>query len=707
MPVRRLLGAVVLAATALISACTPPGGGATGPYPRFAEYDGWRVRSVRFTGELPVPPDSLRRVLVTRGPRCLIPLLPSRACPGFARRDFHLNREELARDVARLQLYHRDFGYYGSRIAPFVEPVREGQVEVRFAIAPGDLVYLRDLSVEGTGDIVDPERVLETMPLEVGEPFRRRDFIRSGDTLRSMLVRRGYAYAEILRNFDIDTVADVAEAHFVAIPGPLVQVDTIVIMGAERLGEATVRRMLTFEEEDVLQVAELNRSQRNLYRLGFVNFASVQVAPDTLQVDPDIGRATVVVRVVEAAKYGMEAAAGYGTLDCLRTEGRAVDRNFLGGARRLEFNAAVSKIGVGDPLGFGLEGSLCRPLADDPFSEQLNYRAALDFEQPQLFGTANRLLANLHTERISQLNAYLRESTGGHVAVTRDLGVDARATINLSVARGFTDADPVVFCAAFSACTREDQEVLLRPRWTNALALAGVLDRTEGSGSRLEGYTVRGSADWASPLLLSDDRYLGLQGQATGYRPIREGWVLAGRLMGGYFVNPGQGYIPPHRRFYAGGPMSVRGFQWNELGPVAYVARDVRLIENEPFRDVRIRPIGGTRVVVASAELRTPSPWYPEFLRWGFFVDAGQVWDPGADIAPEPIRITPGFGARVATPVGAIRLDIGYNPYRRRPGPLYGAREGELILLDEEFTLPRRRGILARFVFHPAVGQAF
>jgi outer membrane protein insertion porin family len=709
MPVRRLAAVAALVIAALSSACTPPGATATGPFPRFSEFDGWRVTSVRFTGELPVPPDSLRRVIVTRGPTCVIPLLPARLCPGFARRDYHFNRDELARDLARLQLYHRDFGYYGTRIAPFAEPVREGRVAVRFAVAPGDLVLLRELGVEGTEEIVDPQRVLQVMPLEVGEPFRRRDFVRSADTLRSMLVRRGYAYSQVLRNFDIDTVGNVAEAHFVAIPGPLVLIDTIRVEGAERLGERTVRRMLTFREEDVLQTAELNRSQRNLYRLGFVNFASVQVSADTIQVHADTARAAVVVRVVEAARYGMEAAGGYGTLDCLRTGGRAVDRNFLGGARRLELNASLSKIGVGEPLGFGLERSICRVLADDPFSQQINYRGALDFEQPQLFGTANRLLANLHTERFSQLNAYLRQSTGGQLAVTRDLGVDARATITLNAARGFTQADPVYFCAAFNVCTVEDQEVMVRPRWTNSLALSGLLDRTEQTGARLQGYTVRGSVDWASQVLLSDDRYLGLQGQVTGYRPVREGWVLAGRLQGGYFIDPAQGYIPPNRRFYAGGPMSVRGFEWNELGPTAYVARDVRLVERDPFRNARPRPIGGTRLVVASAELRTPSPWYPDLLRLGFFLDAGQVWDPEADIAPEPIRVTPGLGARITTPVGPLRLDVGYNPYRRRPGPLYSAdtETGELRLLDENFTLPERGGFFGRLVFHPAVGQAF
>jgi outer membrane protein assembly complex protein YaeT len=704
---------LALVAGTLTSACAPgPRPGA--PYPAFAQYEGWEVRRVRFVGETQIAEDSLRRVILTHAPRCVIPILPRALCPGFARRIYQLDLTELARDVSRLQLYYRDYGYYGTRIIPAVEPIQRGRVEVRFSIGPGDIVTLRRLEIQGAGEVLDTARVRRNLPLQEDEPFRRSAFVASADSIRAALVRRGYAYGEVLRNYDLDTIANVAQVNFDVIPGPQVRLDTVIVLGNYRLEPRTVQRMLGLQRGQVVNLFELSQSQRYLYGLGLVRFASVQLAPDTLRVSPDPADATVLVRIVEAPRYAANVAAGYGTLDCLRTEASAVDRNFLGGARRLELTASASKIGVGHPAALGFENSLCRSLQDDVFSDTMNYRLAAHFRQPRLFGTLNELAAGLHAERQSQLNAYMRQSIGGNLAVTRELGEQARGTVTAEVQRGYTTADPVVFCATFGFCAIEDFEWLIRPRWSNSLAAQAILDRTQTIGARVEGYQLRGGVDWASPILGSEDQYLGLIGQATAYRPMfRPGWVVAGRLQGGLFVDPGQGFIPPQRRFYAGGANSVRGFQQNTLGPLAYVRR----FEREPSGDtaaVYSRPepaaIGGTRMVVASAELRTPSPWFRDFMRLAYFVDAGQVWAPEAlfDVLDiRALRVTPGVGVRFATPVGPIRFDVGYNPYPPTPGPLFREADDGILVLDTDNYAPRDRGFWQRLAFHLAVGQAF
>jgi hypothetical protein len=50
------------------------------------------------------------------------------------------------------------------------------------------------------------------------------------------------------------------------------------------------------------------------------------------------------------------------------------------------------------------------------------------------------------------------------------------------------------------------------------------------------------------------------------------------------------------------------------------------------------------------------------------------VWNrgrAGTGVNFRDIRVTPGIGTRVFTPVGPIRVDIGYNAYQRQPGPAY------------------------------------
>jgi outer membrane protein insertion porin family len=286
------------------------------------------------------------------------------------------------------------------------------------------------------------------------------------------------------------------------------------------------------------------------------------------------------------------------------------------------------------------------------------------------------------------------------------------------VERGRTESTAAVFCVVFAACTEDEAAPLSDPRWSNVATLSATLDRTRVVGVDTRGFQARTAVAWAATEFGSDDRYLSALAEVVGYRPLRAGWTLAGRLQAGQFLTGRLGleedFIPPERRFYAGGPNTVRGFSPNALGPQAYVTDDPGL-NRTPVR----YPLGGTRVVVSSLELNTPSPFLPQFLRFAAFVDAGQVWatgarrrDPGFFSSRDPLRVTPGAGVRFTTPVGPIRVDMGYNAYDLPSGPRYLALEdsrdrptGELLFVGD-YT-PPRPAFLDRLEFHIAVGQAF
>lgn len=706
---------------------------ASGPFPSFAEYEGRNVGQVEFVGDLVLPRDSLAAITEAHAPRCTLSFLPRKLCPGFVgMRRYRLDLRELYGDVIRLHLYYRDHGYYGSRVAPAVEPMESGSdVALRFSIAPGDQVILTDLSVDGTEGILPADEVAGMLPLTEGGPFGRTGFLAAADSLQAILYQRGYAYAQVLRNYSIDTIADIAEVNFQAVPGPVVRVDSLLILGADQLGGSTIRKQVGLREGAVLQRQQLLESQRSLYQLNIVNYAAVEIAPDSMQVDSDSTTASVAIRIVESPKYQMDALLGFGTVDCLRTGVRGVDRNFLGGGRTLELSASAAKIGVGAPLDFGLQNSLlCRELDRDPFSDEITYRLGVDFLQPRLLGTRTRLSTSLHAERQSELMLYLRESVGGQVNVSRELGRGLLVGTGIQVERGATAASPAIFCVLFAACTETEQRPLRNSRWTNAATLSATYDRTTSVGQGTRGYQLRTNAVWASPALLSDDRYLSLLGEATGYVSLRPGWTLGARIQAGSFVEGSsavrEGHLPPERRFYAGGPNSVRGFPVNGLGAQTYVMREddynsIVVDGGRPLSDVPIQtfPLGGTQVVVGSIELRSPSPILRQYTRFATFVDVGQVWAAGVDESTGPVSlaggnlvVTPGFGLRIATPVGPVRVDLGYSAYDLREGPLYLAVEdsqdrlSDLVLWRDRYQ-PRHSGFLDRFQLQIAVGQAF
>jgi outer membrane protein assembly factor BamA len=729
---RRVRGSVIftlLLACAGASACIPKTRAAR-LYPEVAEHAGKEIAEVRFIDPLPFRKDTLAQLTETRASRCSLLGIPF-CIPGtdIGRQTERLSVETAARDAARLALFYRRSGFFGTTVYPSAAAIAanepDGDVRVDFMISRGDSIRLDSLEILGTEGILRPDSLARKLPLKPGRLFDLGEFDASADTVLNALLARGYAYAQVLREYDADTLNDVANARLNVVHGPIVVIDSIAVLGANNLGRKAALRQLTFHRGDLLKRTALTESQQNLYSLELIQFASVEISPDTLDVMMlDTARATVIVRLSEAPVHLVEASVGYGTVECLRGQTRWVSRSFKGGARRLSVNGSVSKVGIGSPADFGLGGSACTAFEDDPFQSQLDYLVSADLTQPYLFGPRSQASINAHVDRQSEPGVYQRESRGGRLSVNRRLGAGARfgtrdvLTGVIDAERGRTLSTPVIYCLALQVCTPPDLRAAADPRWRNTIGGTYVRDRTDRVVDPTRGTIMRATATWATPALLSDVRFLRTVTEASIYRPVKPGWVAGGflrigNLWGETLFGKGDTFLPPEERFYAGGAYSVRGFDRNGLGPQVYFAPDAHydsakaMIVYDP-KKARRNPVGGTSVIVANAEVRMPSPLFRRTMRLAAFVDAGAV-----DSLPVwqklSLRITPGFGVRMQTPVGPVRADIAYNPYAAVAGPLYAANPDDvtqLVRLDENFR-PDAGSFFQRLRFHLAVGQAF
>lgn len=717
-PRRELAALLILAFSTVAGACSVRGRAAE-LYPQLAEFEGREIERVIFVAPGAFDKDTLRQIIETEPSHCSFLAIP--ICVfGLGRQTRVLEVVTVAQDAARLALFYRRSGYFGTVVRPEVTPTSDDEVAVRFLIAAGPAIQLDTLEVTGTEGIIEPADITDDLPLQSGELFDLGEFDASADSLRAALQRRGYAYAEILQNYDADIDAGVATASIEAVPGPRVVVDSIAVFGANRLGREATLRQLPFKQGDVLRTAELAVGQRNLYTLELVQFASVTLAPDSLQTtEEDRSRATVVVQLIESPVYLVDALAGFGTVECFRAQTRWVSRSFFGGARRLAVSGSVSKIGLAAPTDIGLGKNLCRAFAGDPFAKDLDFRVAVDLTQPYFRGPNNQLLLNAHAERQSEPGIFLRESQGSRGTITRRIGLRDAASLALEVQRGRTIASNAIFCLALQTCTPSGVESAKEPRFRNAVLGSYVMDRTDRVVNPSAGYVLRGTATWATPLLLSDVDYVRSTVEGSMYRRVKPGWTAAGFLRIGSVIGStvsgfDKDFLPPEERFYAGGASSVRGYERNRLGPGVWVADSVFTDEEgklqvEPEIPDFV-PAGGTAVVVANAELRFPSPVLSQRLRLAVFADAGavdtvQIWN----LSPGDLKVTPGVGVRLQTPVGPIRVDVAYNPYAATRGPLFIPNETdveELVRVSRRYT-PKRPAFFQRLRFHLAVGQAF
>jgi translocation and assembly module TamA len=117
--------------------------------------------------------------------------------------------------------------------------------------------------------------------------------------------------------------------------------------------------------------------------------------------------------------------------------------------------------------------------------------------------------------------------------------------------------------------------------------------------------------------------------------------VLAGRSAVGTLFGASRADIPADLRFYAGGGGSVRGFAFQKAGEL----------------DDQNDPIGGRSLFEASGEVRVR---VTESIGLVAFVDAGAAFTSSLPDFDDELRIGAGPGIRYFSPIGPLRLDVGF-----------------------------------------------
>ena len=630
----------------------------------------------------------------------------------------YFDEDEFRRDVIRLHVLYRRSGFPNAVVDTAV--VRDpANVYITFRITEGAPMRVTDLEVTGLDSLPAWLQRIATLdlPLREGDPFNRYAMQQSADSIERRLRDRGYPSATVFSGFEASRERLTARVSLDVDPSERAVIGEVDVVGVKRIDTTLVRDLLVSRPGRRYSQDELLLSQQNLYQSDLFRYATVNIDSAEFQTGADT--VPLLVQVNESRPRRIRGSLGYGTEDCFRGGLGWTTRNFLGSnGRLLDLTSQVSKVGVGDPTDWGLADGICSSSANDSIgSSELNYHLSATIRRPAFLTATSNLSVSVYTERRSEFQVYLRRETGTTVTLRRE---QLRRRIPLSLAYnlsyGRTEATEVSFCASFNACTRDVVDLLRQNRVLATLTGNVAVPRTNSlidpSRGSLKSLEVTVSSRFLGSA--SFQQFTRAVADAAWYRPLSRDVVLSWHVRGGAIFSPTVdvatqrgSFIPPEQRFYAGGPNDIRGFERNELGPVVYVVSKAHVDESGGRLDpdsVQVSATGGNTLAVGNVELRVPSPIFGSRLRLAAFVDAGGAWQRGA--GDPVIRVTPGIGLRVATPLGPARLDMAYNPYRLQAGPLFQFDEdGELTPVAgfEEFVLDRD----GRLTFHFAVGQPF
>ncbi len=609
-----------------------------------------------------------------------------------------LDEQEFANDRLRLILFYRRRGF--PRVSVDTGRVAAGHngARVQFSIHEGPQTILRSLVIKGLDSLPNSRSVITGIPIAAGQRFDRTRIDAAIDLMTRRLRNSGHPAVSAHNSFATIDSGLVAFDTLTVTPGTLTHFGGVRIAVTpssrkkQQISDHIINRIVGIDSGSLYREQSLIDAQRSLYQTDA--YSHVAIALDSAG-GKRVGADSIAPLDIALAENTMHAArvgAGYGTLDCFRATGELDDYNFLSGARHLTIQGRVSKIGIGRPLDGASD--LCPQAKSDPYSSRLNYYLGATLRQPVFFGLRTVPTLTAYTSRVSEYKVYVRTTLiGGVASVQYQRWPQVPVTFGYTMDFGRTESQPALFCAVFNLCTAEERDRVQsnqRLAVVNAVVLHdGTNDPVNPTSGSLSRFEVRHS----SPLVLSDTglQFNTLNGETSRYVAIGGGNVLAMHIRAGLVFNQdfqtNIGFIPPQERLYAGGPSSVRGFAQNELGANTYIAPSystVTVIDTAGHTDTyfrylgnqkpsRVVPVGGNSLVVANLELRLRSPFLPDVLQWGLFVDAGDVWNRGdvSAFGGYQIKVTPGIQVAALTPIGPVRVVVGYNPYKPSTGPLY------------------------------------
>lgn len=723
----RLLAAA-LAAAALVSLSRPP------PAPAQAPAVDREVVRLQFEGNEAYGDAQLNAAVATGETRCTSTLFRPLCWItnwGFAHDRAYLDTRQLAADVLRLRVFYRRRGYRSVRVDTAVERL-DGRAHVTFRVEEGEPIRIDTLRIVGIGEAISEEGARRLLPLSAGDPLDLTRLQAGENEIVAYLRNNGYPEAVALREYFIPSDAPGARVTLNVEPGPRSRIGAVEVTGTESLSPPVIRQFLDVNEGELFRWDRIQEGQRNLYGLEAVQYANIQTSP--MAGTDSLYRLTA--EITEAPMRRVRIGGGFTTTDCAQTEGRFVHRNLFGGARRFEVTASASNI-----LAREFQGGLpCPGVSGDPIYQNLNYQIQTNLRQPYFVDGRTRLDASLFLARESVPDIYVRNTRGGELSVTRRLrrGMEVSLAVRPELTAFDSASADVFFCINFGFCTPGDIQAITRSRWLSPVRADWRYDRTNAPFSPTSGFYANLEAEVADGFTGSEYPFVRFVVDAADFSQIVEDLVFAVHLRSGLVEPTGRGtfrrqdgvlaqdveVVHPRKRFFAGGPNSVRGFEQFLLGPTVlllnaneYCTGDTTLDECVPGLEPSAfeeRPVGGNALIESGFELRwrTSEEW--EVVG---FLDVGEL---AADLGSiEAPVASPGVGVRYFSPVGPLRLDIGYDTSGVERLPVV-AQFAESVLLElqgENFPIRYDPvgyddpGALTQFArrlqVHLSIGEAF
>lgn len=548
------------------------------------------------------------------------------------REGFEFNETEIKKDVVRLRNFYNRRGFVNVEIN---YQVREGNKEwkrrVTFNIEENMPVRIRTLSFEFEGDSKNIEevwqnrafqRAQERHAYQEGNRYERIKETEVIGNFTDVFKNLGYAYANVNIAAYVDTSKLAASIDIKSDLGPKTFIDSVNVVGTETISKEYILRESGIEHGNQYSLQKLQDAQRELFNHHLFRFATISIPEQ-----PKDSTLTLLMRLREREKRSVEIQGGFGTEEKLRGLVSWTNRNVNNYGHRFTITGRAS------------------------FIEQF---VSFDYLFPYVYNTKSSVVIEPFGQHLLQENFELLRA-----GVINSLIYRYNENLTSSAAYEYTKNQELSrqFDASLPDTTLEYDLSSFR-----ISAHYG-----QGYGRQQAGWVIQPSAEASGVFGLATFRFQKLSADVRRFTRLGSSTMLAKRVQAGGLFNAPTDSLPNNIRFYLGGTNSVRGWYRQDLGP--------KRARTDSADFVRYVPRGGRAMFSFNVEIRQDLNFLIDGLGMAGFLDGGQVWETWRELDGRPLQFGIGGGFRYQSPIGPVRIDIGYklnpteadlNRYRER-----------------------------------------
>lgn len=549
---------------------------------------------------------------------------------------------------------------------------KKGNLFVTFHTVEGQQTRVASLAIEGN-KAISTETLRAVVGSTPGQPYSTEDVASDRNNILALYYNEGFPKAQFQEEvtpvspagaaLPENATSDRIRLVYHITEGQQILVAKVLLTGYQYTRPGIIAKQVQVHAGGPLREGDVVDTQRRLYNLGV--FTRVQIAPQ----NPD-GTDPKKVMVVDAEEGG-RYTIGYG------------------------FGYELQRIGAS--CSSSATPTTCNPNATELASSP---RGIFEISRADMFGRAQTLSFKARASTLEYRsaltyaadnflsNANLSLQLTGYAEKTQDVSTftSTRYEGALQLAQKLSHSSALLYRyfyrdvrASNLKVTVEEINLLNQPTLVSGFGLTYVLDHRDNPADPNRGSFNTADVSFASTTLGSSASFFRGFFQNSSYTPIARGFVFArsvrfgieepfaNTLEGNAPFNPAQctatalpppeEVIPLPERFFAGGGTTLRGFSLNQAGP------------RDPCSGF---PVGGLALLVFNQELHFPMrlPFIGNRLGGTLFYDGGNVytdvnhinlhWRPPSVTDLNYFSHTVGFGLRYPTPVGPVRVDLGY-----------------------------------------------